>query len=97
MMKNPAHPGSILKDQFEALDPPKSVAEAAEALGVTRQQLYRVISGESAISSEMALRLELANIGNADLWLRMQYNFDLAQTRLRAGSLRVKPLAPKVA
>lgn len=97
MMKNPAHPGAILKDQLDALEPPKSVSEAAEALGITRQQLYRVLNGENAISSEMALRLEMANIGTADHWVRMQSNYDLAQTRLRAGSLTVKPLAPKVA
>ena len=97
MMKNPPHPGFALKDEIEALDPPTSVAKTAEALGVTRSQLHRVLSGESAISPEMALRLELANIGTADHWLRMQMNYDLAQTRLRAKTLKVQPLAPKVA
>jgi addiction module HigA family antidote len=97
MMKNPPHPGLALKDEIEALEPAMSVAKAAEALGVTRQQLHRVLSGESAISSEMALRLELAGIGNAELWLRLQANYDLAQVRVRVASLKVKPLAPKVA
>jgi addiction module HigA family antidote len=97
MMKNPSHPGLALKDEVEALDPPISVAKVAEALGVTRSQLHRVLSGESAISPEMALRLEMANIGTADHWLRMQMHYDLAQTRLRTKTLKVRPLAPKVA
>ena len=42
-MKNPAHPGALIKDDIEALG--LSVAEAAAGLGVTRQQLYRVHQG----------------------------------------------------
>jgi len=94
-MKNPPHPGSGLKDEFEALG--LTVAEAAKGLGVTRQQLYRVMNGECAISPEMAIRLEKAIGGSADHWLRMQMNYDLAQIRARASSIRVKRLEPKVA
>jgi len=54
-MKNPPHPGAGLKDDIEALG--LSIAEAAAGLGVTRQQLYRIIRGQSGISPEMALRL----------------------------------------
>ncbi|HAJ47097.1 MAG TPA: addiction module antidote protein, HigA family, partial [Alphaproteobacteria bacterium] len=39
-MKKPAHPGRIVKNELEELG--VSVADAAKALGVTRQQLYRV-------------------------------------------------------
>jgi addiction module HigA family antidote len=74
-----------------------SVAEAAKGLGVTRQQLYRVIRGECAVTPEMAVRLEKAIGSSADAWLRMQTNYDLAQIRLRAASIKVKRLEPKVA
>jgi addiction module HigA family antidote len=94
-MKNPPHPGTGLKDDIEALG--LSVAEAATGLGVTRQQLYRIIRGQSAISPEMALRLEKAIGGTADGWLGMQLNYDLAQIRARAGSIKLKRLEPKVA
>ena len=40
-MKNPLHPGAGLRDDIDALG--LSVADAATGLGVTRQQLYRVI------------------------------------------------------
>ena len=86
-MRNPSHPGRLVKADLEALG--LSVAEAAVGLGVTRQQLHRVIRGESAISPDMALRLEKAIGGSADSWLRMQMNFDLAQIEKNADRSRV--------
>jgi addiction module HigA family antidote len=94
-MKNPPHPGELLKENVDELG--LSVAEAAKGLGVTRQQLYNVINGKSAITPEMAVRLEKALGGTADLWLRMQVNYDLAQVRQRDGSIKVKRLSPKAA
>lgn len=94
-MKTPPHPGELLKDNVDELG--LSVAEAAKGLGVTRQQLYNVINGKSAITPEMAVRLEKALGGTADLWLRMQVNYDLAQVRRRDRSIKVTRLAPKAA
>jgi antitoxin HigA-1 len=94
-MKNPAHPGRLLKDDIEELG--LSVAEAAKGLGVTRQQLHNVIGGRSGITPEMALRLEKGIGSNADHWLRLQAAYDLAQLRMRADAVEVKRLAPKAA
>lgn len=94
-MKNPAHPGRLIKNELDELG--IGVADAAEALGVTRQQLYNVINGKSAVSPEMAVRLEQGIGSTADTWLRMQTAYDLAQVRLRRQEIRVKKLAPKVA
>jgi addiction module HigA family antidote len=60
-----------------------SIAEAAKAIGVTRQQLYNVINGRSAVTPEMAARFEEAFGGGADVWLRMQAAHDLATVRQR--------------
>lgn len=92
-MKNPAHPGALIRDDIEELG--LTVAEAAIGLGITRQQLYRVIRGESGISPEMAVRLEKALGGSAETWLRMQVNHDLGQ--IRRGAIDVKRLGRKVA
>ena len=94
-MKNPPHPGLGLRDDLEALG--LSVAGAAVGLRVTRQQLYNVLKGKSAISPDMALRLEKALGGTAESWLTLQTAYDLAQARLRLVDLPIKPLAPKVA
>ena len=89
-MKNPPHPGRLVKDNIEELG--LSVAAAAERLGVTRQQLYKIIKEESAISPEMAVRLEKAIGSSADAWLRMQAAYDIAQVRLREDTIKVRPL-----
>jgi addiction module HigA family antidote len=57
---------------------------------VTRQQLYKVIKGESAISPEMAIRLEMGIGSTADTWLRMQINYDLAQLRNRGRKIKLR-------
>jgi len=87
--------GRGLKDDIDALG--LTVAEAAEALGITRQQLYNVISGRSGITAEMALRLEKGVGGAADAWLGMQAAYDLAQLRRRESEIRVKRLARQIA
>ena len=81
-MYEPPHPGGSIREEFDYLG--LSVASAAKALGVTRQQLYRVIKGESGISPQMALRLEIVIGSNADTWIRMQAAYDIAQVRNRA-------------
>lgn len=87
MMKAPAHPGGLIRDNIE--EPGLSVADAAKGLGVSRQQLYRLINGRHAVTPDMAIRLEQAFGGSADAWMRMQVNHDLAAARARAtGSVR---------
>ena len=94
-MKNPPHPGAMVGDSLEEMG--VSIVEAAKGLGVTRQQLHNVIAGRSAVSPEMAFRLEKAIGSTADAWLRMQATYDLAQIRARAAAIKVARLAPKVA
>jgi addiction module HigA family antidote len=75
-----------------------SVTGAAEALGVTRPTLSRVLNGAAAVSPEMALRLErwlgVEHGGSADVWLGMQAAYDLwaAEQKTRALIRKVKPL-----
>jgi addiction module HigA family antidote len=90
-MKNPVHPGALAKANLEELG--LSVAVAAKAMKVTRQQLYNVLQGRSAVSPEMALRFEKAFGGSADMWLRMQVAYDLAQVRRHRRNLNVPRLA----
>jgi antitoxin HigA-1 len=89
-MKNPVHPGELVHANLEELG--LSVAEAAKRLAVTRQQLYNVVNGRSAVSPEMAVRFEKAFGGSAEMWLRMQAAFDLAQVRQRAGEMAIARL-----
>ena len=84
-MKNPPHPGRGLKADFDELN--LTTAQAAEALGISRNQLHRVVTGQSDISAELALRLEIVIGSTAETWLRMQAAYDAAQVRLRADEI----------
>ena len=94
-MKNPAHPGELVKACLDDLG--LSVAQAAKGLGITRQQLHNVIAARSGITPEMAIRFEKAFGSTADTWLRMQMNYDLAQVRRRASGIVVERSTPRVA
>ena len=67
-----------------------NVTEAAKVLGVARHTLSRVLNGRSAISPEMAIRLEKAGWSNAEFWLRRQTTYDLAQARKGEDRIKVE-------
>jgi antitoxin HigA-1 len=60
----------------------------------SRGSSFRVISGKSSITPEMAMRLQKAIGGSTEMWLRLQMNYDLAQIQQRACSIKVKRLVP---
>lgn len=78
MMKNPPHPGSLLRvDVIDELS--LSVTEVAERLGMSRVALSRVLNGRAPISPDLAIRLEMAGVSTARAWLAMECNYDLAR------------------
>jgi antitoxin HigA-1 len=82
MMKNPPHPGLMLRaDVLEPLG--LGVTEVAEKLGMSRVALSRVVNGHSAISADLAIRLERAGVSTARFWLGLQSNYDLAAALTR--------------
>jgi antitoxin HigA-1 len=88
-MKNPVHPGRIVRhDCLEPLG--LTVTEGAKILGVTRQALNNVINGKSGISPEMAIRLSKAFGSSAETWLRIQLAYDLAQARKDESKIKVQ-------
>jgi addiction module HigA family antidote len=88
-MKNPEHPGRIVRhDCLESLG--LSVTAGARILGVTRQTLNNVVNGKSGISPEMAIRLTKAFGSTAETWLRMQLACDLAAARKDEGKIKVR-------
>lgn len=84
MMKNPPHPGGLLRRQeIEPRGLP--VTRAAEWLGIGRVALSKLLNGRAAISPDMALRLEAAGLGSAEMWLRMQVSHDLWNAKQKTG------------
>ena len=88
-MKNPPHPGlSVTQDCLEPLG--LSVTEAARRLGVSRKQLSSLVNGHSGISPEMAIRLDKAFGGGAEVWYRLQTAYDFAQAMKRTDESEVE-------
>lgn len=82
MMKNPPHPGLMLRS--DVLDPlGLGVTQAAQKLGMSRVALSRVVNGRAGISPELAIRLEQAGVSTARFWINLQANYDLAQARTK--------------
>lgn len=84
MSRAPTHPGAILReDVFPALD--VNVSAAARELGVSRQTLHRLLSEQTAVTPEMAVRLGRYCGNGPELWLRLQGAFDLWQAEKSLG------------
>lgn len=91
-MKNPPHPGRIVRQ--ECIEPlGLTVTAAARALGVTRQALNNVVNLKAGISPEMAIRLSKAFGSSPEVWLSMQMTYDLAQLKKKAGRIKVQRVA----
>ena len=89
----PTHPGEILrKDVLEGLG--LSISEAARRLGVSRQQLHRILAGTHPITTEMALRLGKFVGNGPGIWLRMQQAHDLwnAEQRMSDQLSKIEPV-----
>ena len=79
-MKNPVHPGAIVRE--DCLRPlGLSVTEGARRLGVGRQALSNLVNEKSSVSIEMAYRLSKAFGSTPETWLGMQLASDLARSR----------------
>jgi antitoxin HigA-1 len=88
-LARPAHPGQFIR--MEVIEPLNlSVTDAARILGVTRPALSALLNGRAALSPEMALRVEKAFGPKMDTLLRMQTAYEIAETRSREASIKVK-------
>jgi antitoxin HigA-1 len=75
-MHNPPHPGEVLEGLYlEPFD--LSIRSLATQLGVSPSTLARLVSGESGVSPDMAIRLSKVVGRTPQSWLQMQVNYDL--------------------
>ena len=93
IMLNPPHPGGLIAEYLE--DNEISLRALARNLDVSPSALSKVTAGKTAISPEMALRLE-AGLGiAARLWLAMQATYDLSNARKEIDLSHVVPVSDK--
>lgn len=81
-LHNPPHPGEALRE--DVLPAVKmTVTGLARHLGYSRGKLSTVLNCRTAVSADLALRLELAGLGAARVYLAEQAAYDLWQARNR--------------
>lgn len=77
---NPIHPGEMIKDEIEF----RGISQKALAaeIGLPASVLNEVLNGKRAVTTEYALLLEAALGIEADLWLKLQseYNKQIAKS-----------------
>src|SRR5260370_7914555 len=78
-MKNPSHPGQLIKADIDELG--LTLVDAAKGLGISRQQLHSVIVGRAGVTPEMAISLKKAIGTTPDTCPPIHMNYALTQVR----------------
>ncbi|MGA2270192.1 MAG: HigA family addiction module antitoxin [Bryobacteraceae bacterium] len=95
-MLNPPHPGDFIRT--EVIEPRGlSVTAAARVLRVSRPALSSLLNGRADLSGDMALRIEKVFGIRMDTLMRMQASYDIAKTRKRENTIRLRRFQPSVA
>ncbi|MDE1162702.1 MAG: HigA family addiction module antitoxin [Acidobacteriaceae bacterium] len=90
-MYNPAHPGAILR---EAMGEDITITHLARHLRMTRANLSMILNGRMSVSPLVATKLaEAFPWTDAELWLRLQNQYDLAKV-LRKKRQKILPVRP---
>ncbi|NUQ37970.1 MAG: HigA family addiction module antidote protein [Caldilineales bacterium] len=94
-MHAPPHPGEIIKDLWLA-PLGASITEAAQAMGVSRKTLSKIVNGRGRVTPEIALRLSIALGGSPESWLGHQAAYDLWELEQQTYELDASPLLASI-
>ncbi|WP_428249151.1 HigA family addiction module antitoxin [Ferrovibrio sp.] len=84
-MREPSHPGKLLKRELQARD--LSANKLALAIGVPSGRITDILNGRRGITADTAIRFGLFFGNPARFWLDLQSQYDLAVTQARHGKL----------
>ncbi len=74
--RKPTHPGKILdEDYIKPLC--LNLQKLADRLGIARNTLFKIRSGEASVTPSIAFSLAEAFDTTPQLWLNLQQNYDL--------------------
>ena len=90
-MHNPPHPGEFI-DAIYLKPHGITGRELALKLDVSPSTLNRILTGKSAVSPEMALRLAKCLGRSPESWLTMQMHYDLWVTKRQVKLSGVSPI-----
>lgn len=80
---NPLHPGQVLQEVYmHEMD--LNQTQLAELLGCSHRKVNEIVNGKRSISADFALLLEKKLKTTANMWVRMQAEWDLHVARMKA-------------
>lgn len=79
----PLHPGVVLEDYY-LKEMGWSQSELARKIGCQSRKVNEIVNGKRGVSPEFAIELEKVLGTSAEMWVRMQAEFDLAEARKKA-------------
>ncbi len=92
----PVHPGEILRE--EILKPLGLYAnQLAIALRVPSGRIVKILNEKRSISADTALRLSRYFGMNAEMWMNMQADYDLAKARDQLAEAIERDVRPRAA
>ncbi len=85
MISNPSplHPGKVLSEVYMA-QMGLNQANLAKRCGCSPRKINEIVNGKRAISPSFAIVLESTIGTSAEMWVRMQAEYDLWEARINA-------------
>ena len=88
----PVHPGSVLREELEVRS--LSANAVARALRVSSGRIVDILNGKRAISADTALRLARFFGNDAEFWMALQAQYDVAVARRVLGKKLERDVLP---
>jgi addiction module HigA family antidote len=84
VLKNPKpiHPGRVLETVYMS-ELNLSQSELARRIGCSPRKINEIVNGKRGISPEFAIELEKTIHTSAEMWVRMQAEYDLQAARVK--------------
>ena len=79
----PLHPGRVLAEVYMA-EMGLNQTQLAKICGSSHRKINEIINGKRGISPQFAIVLETVLGTSAEMWARMQAEYDLWEARLKA-------------
>lgn len=90
-MANPAYPGEIIAETLK--DMHVSLLQFAKAMDIAPSTASRLLSGQTTVTPEMALRLSAVVGSTPETWLKIQTNYSLYEARQKIDISHLHKLA----
>lgn len=78
------HPGEFVKDEMEEVGITQK--NLAKKIGVSTTIINEVVKGKRRINGDLAVRLEMALLSPASVWLNLQARYDETVARIKLES-----------